>query len=105
MFFHVSIRYTAWLCRGMVSATSFTVVGVVNKFLTVLLSVMMFAKHSTAVGIGAVCVCLLCGVFYQQAPRRDDAKHPPSEKEVEVAGISKDSSESQPLMGDHNSRK
>lgn len=35
------IGYSGWLCRGMVSATSFTLVGVVNKFLTILLNVMV----------------------------------------------------------------
>ena len=35
------IGYTGWLCRGMISATSFTLVGVVNKFLTVLLNVLV----------------------------------------------------------------
>jgi len=55
----------------MVSATSFTLVGVVNKFLTVLLNVMVWEKHSTPFGIFAVCLCLGAGFFYQQAPRRD----------------------------------
>lgn len=68
-----AIGYTAWLCRGMISATSFTLVGVVNKFLTVLLNVVIWDKHSSPMGIFAVCICLCCGVFYQQAPRRADA--------------------------------
>jgi len=55
----------------MVSATSFTLVGVVNKFLTVLLNVLAWEKHSTPFGIFAVCLCLSAGFFYQQAPRRD----------------------------------
>jgi hypothetical protein len=66
-------RYTGWLCRGMISATSFTLVGVVNKFVTVLLNVVVWDKHSTTGGLAAVCVCLLAGSFYQQAPRRDEA--------------------------------
>ncbi len=61
-----------WLCRGMVSATTFTLVGVVNKFLTVLLNVIIWDKHSSSWGLFAVCVCLLAGTFYQQAPRRDE---------------------------------
>ena len=69
------IGYTGWLCRGMVSATSYTLVGVVNKFLTVLLNVMIWDKHSTPVGLFAVCVCLGAGVFYQQAPRREETKN------------------------------
>lgn len=55
----------------MVSATTYTLVGVVNKFLTVLLNVVVWDKHSTPIGIAAVCICLLSGSFYQQAPRRD----------------------------------
>lgn len=65
------IGYTGWLCRGMVSATTYTLVGVVNKFLTVLLNVVIWDKHSSPLGILAVCLCLLAGAFYQQAPKRE----------------------------------
>ncbi len=58
----------------MVSATTFTLVGVVNKFLTVLLNVMIWDKHSSPTGIMSVIVCLLAGVFYEQAPRVDKSK-------------------------------
>ncbi len=63
-----AIGYTSWLCRSLVSATSFTLVGVVNKFLTVLLNVMIWDKHSSQTGLFAVCICLGAGFFYQQAP-------------------------------------
>ncbi len=66
------IGYTGWLCRGMISATSYTLVGVVNKFLTVLLNVIIWDKHSSSMGIIAVLICLSSGVFYQQAPKRED---------------------------------
>ncbi len=56
----------------MVSATTYTLVGVVNKFFTVLLNVMVWDKHSTPMGLIAVCLCLGSGALYQQAPRRDD---------------------------------
>lgn len=62
------------MCRGMVSATTYTLVGVVNKFLTVLLNVVLWDKHSTGAGITSVLVCLLAGTLYQQAPRRDEAR-------------------------------
>ena len=58
----------------MVSATTYTLVGVVNKFLTVLLNVAVWDKHSSPFGLTAVCFCLVSGVFYQQAPRRDEAR-------------------------------
>lgn len=66
------IGYTGWLCRGMLSATTFTLVGVVNKFVTVLLNVMIWDKHSTGFGIVAVSICLIAGVFYEQAPKRPE---------------------------------
>ena len=68
------IGYSGWLCRGMVSATTYTLVGVVNKFLTVLLNVVLWDKHSSPVGLFAVCLCLLAGMFYEQAPRREDVR-------------------------------
>lgn len=58
----------------MVSATTYTLVGVVNKFLTVLLNVIIWDKHSTPLGIIAVCICLAAGLFYQQAPMRTQEK-------------------------------
>jgi solute carrier family 35 protein len=69
----------------MVSATTYTLVGVVNKFLTVLLNVIMWDKHSTPLGLFAVGVCLLAGTFYQQAPKRDELrKEASNEKDKEA---------------------
>ena len=76
------IGYSGWLCRGMVSATTYTLVGVVNKFLTVLLNVLFWDKHSTYAGIGAVCFCLLAGTFYQQAPLRETLKQQEEQNKV-----------------------
>ena len=78
------IGYSGWRCRGLVSATTFTLVGVVNKFLTILLNVIIWEKHSTPFGLMAVCCCLLAGSFYQQAPLRPivDAER---EKDDEIA--------------------
>eukprot|EP01041_Mallomonas_annulata_P005560 gene5559-11190_t len=70
----ILILYTGWLCRGMVSATTYTLVGVLNKFITVLLNVFLWDKHSSSAGLAAVCACLLAGVFYQQAPMRDEGR-------------------------------
>lgn len=81
------IGYTGWLCRGMTSATTFTLVGVVNKFLTVLLNVIIWDKHSSPLGVTAVCICLLAGFFYQQAPRRSEERKVDT---VEASSPSKD---------------
>ena len=55
----------------MISATSFTLTGVVNKFITVLLNATLWNKHSSLAGMACVCGCLLAGSFYEQAPMRD----------------------------------
>lgn len=80
------IGYTGWLCRSMVSATTYTLVGVVNKFLTVLLNTLVWDKHSSTFGIFSVCVCLLAGTLYQQAPKRDEVRkaQPPNDAEALV---------------------
>ena len=52
-------------------ATTYTVVGVMNKMLTVTVNVLIWDKHASASGIGALCVCLLGGSLYQQAPLKE----------------------------------
>lgn len=56
----------------MVSAATYTLVGVVNKFFTVLLNVFLWDKHSSTAGLIAVCICLAAGFFYKQAPLREE---------------------------------
>lgn len=79
------IGYTSWLCRGMVSGTTFTLVGVLNKFLTVILNVVLWDKHSSPAGLLAVSLCLISGVFYQQAPYRDELRKETETKDAEMA--------------------
>jgi len=64
------IGYTGWSCRSLVSATTFTLVGVINKFITILLNVFIWDKHASPLGISALVLCLVGGSFYQQAPMR-----------------------------------
>eukprot|EP01040_Poterioochromonas_malhamensis_P002985 gene2985-3172_t len=68
--FAALIGYTGWLCRSLVSATSYTLIGVVNKFITVIMNVIFFQKHASNTGLLAVCLCLTFGTFYEQAPFR-----------------------------------
>jgi GDP-mannose transporter len=65
-----AISYCGWWCRGQISATSFTLVGVVNKVLTVLLNVFVWDKHASAIGIAFLMLCLVGGGLYKQAPMR-----------------------------------
>lgn len=68
------ISFAGWWCRSQTSATTYTLVGVMNKFLTILANIMIWDKHATPTGIAALLVCLGGGVLYRQAPLRDPAK-------------------------------
>ncbi|CAM9139337.1 unnamed protein product [Ectocarpus fasciculatus] len=64
------IGYVVWIVIDLVSATTYTLVGVVNKFFTGLLNVLLWDKHSTPTGLAAMFICLGASAFYEQAPMR-----------------------------------
>jgi len=75
----LGISWTGFKCQQMITATAYTVVGVMNKMITVLVNVLMWDNHASMVGIGSLVICLLGGSLYQQAPLRreyrDDLKN------------------------------
>lgn len=72
-----AIGYSAWWCRDKVSATSFTLIGVLNKCLTIMLNFVMWDQHAPAAGVACLFVCLIGGSIYQQAPMRPECSEPP----------------------------
>eukprot|EP00557_Chaetoceros_sp_GSL56_P006002 CAMPEP_0176490800 /NCGR_PEP_ID=MMETSP0200_2-20121128/8073_1 /TAXON_ID=947934 /ORGANISM="Chaetoceros sp., Strain GSL56" /LENGTH=369 /DNA_ID=CAMNT_0017888149 /DNA_START=178 /DNA_END=1287 /DNA_ORIENTATION=+ len=86
------IGYSGWWCRGKVSATSFTLIGVLNKCITVLVNLMIWDQHASAIGIACLFICLIGGAFYEQAPMRkkdgDSEMKAQAEKDVEIASVS-----------------
>jgi len=64
------IGYSSWWCRDKVSATSFTLIGVMNKCLTILLNLAIWDQHAPPGGIASLFLCLVGGTLYQQAPLR-----------------------------------
>lgn len=99
------IGYSSWWCRDKVSATSFTLIGVLNKCLTVLLNVAIWKNHAPPAGIASLFLCLVGGVIYEQSPMRATATSSPklvpspSDEESEWHD-SAHSPENQPLMDD-----
>lgn len=67
------IGFSGWWARSLVSATTYTVVGTVNKILTVLLNILVWSKHASPLGTFFLLVCLAAGGFYEQAPPRAPA--------------------------------
>ncbi|CAL5210877.1 unnamed protein product [Lathyrus oleraceus] len=65
--FGLAISFFGFSCRRAISATGFTVLGIVNKLLTVMINLVIWDKHSTWVGTVGLLVCMLGGVLYQQS--------------------------------------
>ena len=69
------ISYAGWNCRSLISATSYTVVGVLNKLLTIILGFIFFEEHAHKECVMYLILCLIAGSFYTQAPLKSDKKN------------------------------
>ncbi|EOY16316.1 Golgi nucleotide sugar transporter 3 isoform 1 [Theobroma cacao] len=65
--FGLAISFFGFSCRRAISATGFTVLGIVNKLLTVVINLVIWDKHSTFVGTVGLLICMIGGVMYQQS--------------------------------------
>ena len=65
--FGLLISFFGFAARKAISATAFTVTGVVNKFLTVLINVLIWDKHAGPFGLVCLLLTLAGGVLYQQS--------------------------------------
>lgn len=74
----VGIGWSGWNCRSLISATSFTLVGVVCKLLTVIVNVLIWNKHASPTGLLWLLVCLISSSLYRQAPLREVEAAPTS---------------------------
>ncbi|KAF8378438.1 hypothetical protein HHK36_029777 [Tetracentron sinense] len=84
--FGLAISFFGFSCRRAISATGFTVLGIVNKLLTVVINLVIWDKHSTVVGTVGLLICMIGGVMYQQSTNRKpkavrEAKTQESEEE------------------------
>eukprot|EP01059_Diplonema_ambulator_P003507 TRINITY_DN13200_c0_g2_i1.p1 TRINITY_DN13200_c0_g2~~TRINITY_DN13200_c0_g2_i1.p1 ORF type:complete len:345 (+),score=91.13 TRINITY_DN13200_c0_g2_i1:43-1077(+) len=83
----VAISFFGLNTRKALTATSFTVLGVINKFLTVLVNTVIWDKHSSKLGIFCVIMTILGGVLYQYYMGQESMTHRNKDKkeQVEVA--------------------
>lgn len=65
--FGLLISFFGFAARKAISATAFTVTGVVNKFLTVAINVLIWDKHASPFGLVCLLMTLSGGVLYQQS--------------------------------------
>jgi hypothetical protein len=71
--FGLSISFFGFSCRGAISATGFTVLGIVNKLLTVVINLLIWDKHASFVGTIGLLICMSGGVLYQQSTTKPRA--------------------------------
>uniref|UniRef100_A0A5B7ADR1 Putative GDP-mannose transporter GONST4 n=1 Tax=Davidia involucrata TaxID=16924 RepID=A0A5B7ADR1_DAVIN len=65
--FGLLISFFGFAARKAISATAFTVTGVVNKFLTVGINVLIWDKHASPFGLLCLLLTIAGGVLYQQS--------------------------------------
>ncbi|XP_050907854.1 GDP-fucose transporter 1 [Lathyrus oleraceus] len=65
--FGLLISFFGFAARKAVSATAFTVTGVVNKFLMVAINVTIWDKHASPAGLVCLLFTIIGGVLYQQS--------------------------------------
>ena len=63
-----SISYYGWRSREICSATTYTVLGVANKLLSILGSAVLFDKPLSPLGAFCLISCLLLAATYRPAP-------------------------------------
>lgn len=92
--FGVAISFFGFSARKAISATAFTVTGVVNKLLTVIVNVMLWDKHASNLGLGSLLITIVGGVLYQQST----TKAPTPAPAVVAASPSTDTDEEKGLL-------
>lgn len=94
--FGLAISFFGFAARKAISATAFTVTGVVNKFLTVIINVLIWDKHASAMGLFYLILTLLGGILYQQSTTKSSSPPPVQlslKDDIELAGKSSSSTE------------
>ncbi|XP_072979548.1 GDP-mannose transporter GONST3-like [Typha angustifolia] len=81
--FGLSISFFGFSCRRAISATGFTVLGIVNKLLTVVINLIIWDKHASFVGTIGLLICMSGGVLYQQSTAKPKAPKVEEKAEIE----------------------
>eukprot|EP00906_Rhabdomonas_costata_P029210 RCo041243 len=68
--FGVAISWTGWHCRTVLSATAFTIVGVMCKLIPIVGNTLMWDKHASYQGLAFLLLSLFGGTIFEQAPLR-----------------------------------
>lgn len=67
----LGISISGFVCREMVSATSFSVIGNVNKVFTVFVNYFAWSYHASPLGLACLSICIFGGAYYAKV-RQDE---------------------------------
>ena len=70
----VGISYFSWWARAEMSASAFSMLSIGTKIGSSALNCLIWEKHASAGGLGALVVCVLASAAYRSPPRRDGSK-------------------------------
>ncbi|XP_047089856.1 GDP-mannose transporter GONST3-like [Lolium rigidum] len=84
--FGLSISFFGFSCRRAISATGFTVLGIVNKLLTVVINLLIWDKHASLVGTIGLLICMSGGVLYQQSTTKPKAPKIEPKEDIDEEG-------------------
>eukprot|EP00249_Psilotum_nudum_P006399 c19717_g1_i1 orf=226-1407(-) len=82
--FGLAISFFGFSCRRAISATGFTVLGVVNKLLTVVINLIIWDRHSSPLGTIGLLICIGGGILYQQSTTKPKVMPPPTVEESQL---------------------
>jgi len=60
----LGISISGFMCRELISATSFSVVGNMNKILTIFINYVAWEYHASPLGLACLLICLVGGAYY-----------------------------------------
>jgi len=63
-FVGIGISISGFICREAISATSFSVVGNMNKVFTVFVNFLIWDHHASLSGLASLLICLVGGAYY-----------------------------------------
>lgn len=67
----LGISISGFKCREAVSATSFSVVGNMNKVVTVFINYFVWDYHASTLGLACLFICIIGGIYYGKV-RQDE---------------------------------
>ena len=67
----ISLSFFGYRLRSLVSATSFTVVGVTCKLLSIVINTVVWDRHSSKSGLLFLIFAVLSSTFFEQSPKRE----------------------------------